>query len=197
MKSIVAASVLVLSTLSSNAELVNISSTASYSGNQRAIACTIVDTGTIMVSGMVMLFAFAEGDGASDPSIRAWSMRRDFTITNENWQAGFDMHSGGRSVHVDLSEIDKRNGNPYGSLLRSPARPNDAAIIFPALPGEAICVESFDRSGLPAPANVSISITDLNAIAFKSAQLKAKSLPLGTDELTPRALEELASELPE
>ncbi|GAD20924.1 hypothetical protein [Acidovorax sp. MR-S7] len=197
MKSIVAASVLVLSTLSSNAELVNISATAAFSGSQRAVACSIIDTGTIPIAGGVMLFIFAESDGASDASIRAWSLQRDLAVTNENWQAGFDMHGNGRTVHVALRDLDERNGNPYGTLLRSPARPSDAAVVFPALLGEAVCVESYDRSGAPAPVNVSISITDLNAIAFKSAQLKAKSLPLGTDELTPRALEELSSKLPE
>lgn len=197
MKSIVAASVLVLSTLSSNAELVNISATAAFSGSQRAVACSIIDTGTIPIAGGVMLFIFAESDGASDASIRAWSLQRDLAATNENWRDGFYLHGGGQSAYFSLRDLDEASGDPYGKLLRSPARPSDAAVIFPARIGEAVCVESYDRSGAPAPVNVSISITDLNAIAFKSAQLKAKSLPLGTDELTPRALEELASKLPE
>lgn len=196
MKSSLAAAALALSALSANAELVNISSTASYSGNQRALACTIIDTGTIPLAGGVMLFVFAEGDGASDASIRAWSLQRDLAVTNENWQNGFDMHGNGRTIHVALRDLDERNGNPYGTLLRSPARPSDAAVVFPALLGEAVCVESYDRSGTPSPTSVSISITDLNAIAFKSSELRAKSLAIGTDSLTPQALEQLAGQLP-
>jgi len=194
MRSIVLASILACSAMSSKAELMNISATAMYTGNQRAVACTIVDTGTIMISGMVMIIAFAEGNGSGDPGIKAWSLYRNLSFSNENWGDGEDMQVNGKTTHISLWDFDPTNGNPYKALLRSPMRATDAAVIISALPGEAICAESYDRSGASSPSTVSIAFTDLNAIAFKSAQMKMGRVAPVT--LTPGLIEEFARGLP-
>lgn len=192
MRSIVLASILALSAVSAKAELMNISATAMYTGNQRALACTIVDTGTTLSSGIVLIFAFAEGNGAGDPGIRVWSLYRNLSISNESWEDGFTLQVNGQTAHVSLREIDTRNGNPYASLLRSPMRKSDAAVVIPALPGEAICAESYDRSGA-APSTVSLAFTDINAIVFKSAEMKmGRVVP---NPVTPDTLEEMARAL--
>ena len=130
-----------------------------------------MDTGTTLASGIVMIFAFAEGNGGGDPSIRVWSLHRNLCIKNENWADGFDLQVNGQTRHVSLREIDTENGNPYGTLLRSPYRQNDAAVVIPAQLGEAICAESYDRSSA-APSTVNLAFTDINAIVFKSAEMK-------------------------
>lgn len=192
MRAIVLTSILALSTVSAKAELMNISATAMYTGNQRALACTIVDTGTTLLSGGVLIFAFAEGNGAGDPGIKVWSLYRNISASNESWGDGFTLQINGETAHVSLREIDTRNGNPYATLLRSPYRQNDAAVVMLALPGEAICAESYDRSGA-APTTVSLAFTDLNAIAFKSLEMKmGRVVP---NPVTPDTLEEMARAL--
>lgn len=193
MRSIVLASILVFSAASSKAELMNISATAMYTGTERAVACTIVDTGTTLVSGGVMIFAFAEGSGQGDPTIRVWSLHTNMTITNDDWANGFEFQYNGRTEHISLQQIDTRYGNPYATLLRSPYRQKDAAVIVPAGPGEAICAESYDRSGA-APTTVSLAFTDINAIVFRSAEIKmGQFIP---NPVTPEALEEIARNMP-
>lgn len=188
MKHALLATALAISISPAHAELMNISSTSRYSDADSAIACTIIDTGTIPVSGGVLLYVFAESNG-SDPSLRVWSLQRDLTVTNENWQDGFTLTGGGRTVHYDLSEFE--GGNPYATLLRSPARITDAAVMFPGLRGESFCAESYDRSGARNPVNVQIAITDLNAIAYRSVAYKALGMPVPDSAPTPDLLESL------
>lgn len=158
------------------ADLKNVSANGLNSNLEGFVACTIVDEGTTLLAGGVLLYAFAEARGNGDPQIRTWSLNRDIVITGDNWRDGMDFHVGGQTQHVSLRELDSEQGNPY-RFLRSPYQATDAAVLFPAKPGEAICAESRDKtSGALLP--VSVSITDMNSIAFlKSSPSKSKDSP--------------------
>ena len=190
MKSAILATALALAALSGRAELMNISANTTNTSTRSAIACTVVDRGTVVTndtSGMVILFVFAEGSGISDPDLRLWSLDYNYVITNNNWREGiFISVNGGAPQYLSLG-----NGSVY-TALRPPYRDQDAAIMTLARPGETFCVESRDRSGLgEMTMPVNISITDLNAIAYKSFALKNHSAP----EVDPAPLKELASEI--
>ncbi len=159
------------------ADLKNVSATGLSSNSQGFIACTIVDEGTTLLSGGVLLLAFAESRGNGDPAIRVWSLHRDLAITNDNWRDGMDFHAEGQTQRASLRELDDEEGNPY-RFLRNPNGVADAAVVFPARPGEAVCAESKDKiSGELLP--VSVSITDMNAILFlKSAPSITKTAPV-------------------
>ncbi|MBO9678436.1 MAG: hypothetical protein J7556_09365 [Acidovorax sp.] len=190
MKSAILATALALATISGNAELVNISANTTNTSTRSAIACTVVDRGTVVTndtSGMVILFVFAEGSGTSDPDLKVWSLNYNYTITNNNWREGiFISTNGGTPQYLSLG-----NGSVY-TALRPPYRDKDAAVMTLARPGETFCVESRDRSGMgDVPMPVNISITDLNAIMYKSFALKNHSAP----EIDPAQLKDLASQI--
>ena len=170
---VLAAAVMLAS--AAQAELKNVSANGLNSNMEGFVSCTIVDEGTRLLAGGVLLYAFAEARGSGDPLIRMWSLNRDLSITSDNWQNGMDYHAGGQTLHVSLRELDSEQGNPY-RLLRNPYGTADAAVVFPAMLNEAICAESRDKSsGALLP--VSVSITDMNAIAFKSSPSMAKTAP--------------------
>jgi len=175
MKKIAAFATAMVLALTAQADLKNVSANGLNSNLQGFVACTIVDEGTTLLAGGVLLYAFAEAQGNGNPLIRVWSLNRDLAITNDNWQDGIDIHEGGRTQHLSLREIDTEKGNPYGSLLRNPYKVTDAAAVFLARPGEAVCAESRDAtSGALLP--VSVAITDINSIAFfKSRPSMAKN----------------------
>lgn len=167
-----------------NAELMNISANSVQTGTQAAVACTIIDDGTTLLSGGgIMLFVFAEGSGAGDPDLRVWSLDRDYVTTNNNWGDGVDISVNGQAGHINLRDVDPNGGLVYPTLLRAPRRANDAAAFILVNRGEKICAQSLDRSGTGSSQAVSMSITDLNAIAFKSLAVKTEEeqgKPTGT-----------------
>jgi hypothetical protein len=173
MKRIVAMAALALAGVGANAELMNISAVGNQTGEQDVAACTIVDSGTTLVSGAVLLVAFAEARGDNDPDIRAWSLDRDYVTTNNNWADGIDVSANGQTGHINLREVDPNGGLLYPTLLRAPYNTRDAAVFIAANRGERICVQSFDRSGSGKANFVTLAITDINALTFKSGQLKS------------------------
>ena len=173
MKKLVATVALSLMGATANAELMNISASGYQTGAQDVAACTIVDTGTTLLSGTVLMCAFAEANGDNDPDLRAWSLDRDYVTTNNNWADGVDVSSNGQTGHINLREVDPNGGLLYPTLLRAPRNSRDAAVFIAAYRGERICVQTFDRSGTGKANIVALSVTDLNAIAFKSGALKA------------------------
>lgn len=171
MKKHLIASALALVCGLANAELTNIAAGANQTGTQSATVCTVIDAGTIPLSGgAVLLVVLAEGSG--DPDVRVWSMDRDYVTTNNNWGDGIDITVAGQTEHVSLRDVDPATGLLYPTLLRAPAKLSDAAAFVAARVGERICAVSFDRSGSGQQQFVALSITDLNAITFKSQQLK-------------------------
>jgi hypothetical protein len=170
MKKQIVASLMAAACGLASAELTNIAAGANQSATQAATVCTVVDAGTIPMSGSVLLVVLAEGSG--NPDVRVWSMDRDYVTTNNNWGDGIDVTSGGATGHISLREIDPDTGLFYPSLLRAPAKVTDAAAFVAAKVGERICAVSYDQSGDGQQHFVALSITDMNAIAFKSQQLK-------------------------
>jgi hypothetical protein len=166
---IVGAALAAVSALSS-AELVNISTNATQTATQAAVACTIVDTGTTLISGSVILVVLAEGNG--NPDLRVWSLNRDYVTTNNDWADGIDVTINGQTGHLNLRDVDPNGGLLYPTLLRAPVRQTDAAVFVSVLPGEAICASTLDKSGDGQVHAVTLSVTDMNAIVFKSLQLK-------------------------
>jgi hypothetical protein len=171
-RAIAATASMISASFAAQAELVNISSVGQHTASENAIACTIVDTGTTPINGAVLLVFFAEGNGAGNPNIRVWSLNRSYVATNENWMDGVDVTSNGATQHINLADVYPQDPLYYPSLLRAPYRPTDAAVFVAGLRGEAFCAESYDSSGLGTPQRVSISSTDMNAIIFKSMQVK-------------------------
>lgn len=171
-RAIAATAAMVSASFAAQAELVNISSTGQHTASENAIACTIVDTGTTLISGGVLLVFFAEGSGSGNPNIRVWSLNRSYMATNDNWMDGFDLTINGATRHINLADFNSADPLYYPTLLRAPRRPTDAAVLVAGIRGEAFCAESYDSSGLGTPQRVSISSTDMNAIIFKSMQVK-------------------------
>ena len=173
MKKLIAMVAIALAGGTASAELMNISAGGYQTGVQDVAACTIVDTGTTLVSGTVLMFAFAEAIGDNDPDLRAWSLDRDYVTTNNNWADGVDVSSNGQTGHINLREVDPNGGLLYPTLLRAPRNSRDAAVFIAAYRGERICVQTFDRSGTGKANTVALSVTDLNALTFKSGVLKS------------------------
>ncbi len=173
MKKLLIGAVLTLASAMASAELMNISSGAYQTDSQDALACTIVDDGTILISGRVMLFVFAEGEGDGNPNLRVWSLDREYVTLNNNWGDGFDVTINGQTTHINLRDIDPNGGLVYPSILRAPRRASDAAAFVLANRGEKICAQSLDTSGTGKQQRVAISLTDMNAIAYKSLQKSA------------------------
>lgn len=173
MKRLLIGAAMALASAMANADLMNISAGGLHSDAQRAVACTIVDDGTVLISGRVALFVFAEGEGEGDPDLRVWSLDRDSVYTSNNWGDGFDVTLNGQTTHINLRDIDPNGGLVYPTLLRAPRRANDAAAFVLANRGEKVCAQSFDKSGTGKQQSVAISITDLNAIAYRSLQARA------------------------
>lgn len=173
MKRFLIGTVLASASAMASAELMNISAGGLHTDTQRAVACTIVDDGTVLISGRVALFVFAEGEGEGDPDLRVWSLDRDSVYTSNNWGDGFDVTLNGQTTHINLRDIDPNGGLLYPTLLRAPRRAKDAAAFVLANRGEKVCAQSFDKSGTGKQQAVALSITDLNAIAYKSLQVKA------------------------
>lgn len=173
MKRFVAMAALASSVVAANAELMNIASGAYQTDSQDVVACTIVDDGTILISGRVMIFVFAEGEGEGNPNLRVWSLDREYVTLNNNWGDGFDVTINGQTTHINLRDIDPNGGLVYPSILRAPRRASDAAAFVLANRGERICAQSLDTSGTGKQQRVAISLTDMNAIAYKSMQKSA------------------------
>lgn len=174
MKKLIAMVAIALTGGTASAELMNISAGGYQTGVQDVAACTIVDTGTTLVSGTVLMFAFAEAIGDNDPDLRAWSLDRDYVTTNNNWADGVDVSSNGQTGHINLREVDPNGGLLYPTLLRAPRNSRDAAVFIAAYRGERICVQTFDRSGTGKANTVALSVTDLNALTFKNGVLKSE-----------------------
>lgn len=173
MKRLLAVTAMAAASGFANAELMNISATGMQTGTQDAVACTIIDDGTTLLSGGVLLFVFAEGSGDSDPDLRVWSLDRNYSAKNNNWGDGVDLSFNGQTTHINLRDADPNGGLVYPTLLRSPARAKDAAAFILVNRLERICAQSLDRSGTGKSQPVSISITDINALTFKSQPLKS------------------------
>lgn len=171
-RTIASVAAMLAASFGAQAELVNISGTGMHTASDNAMACTIVDTGTTLISGAVLLVFFAEGYGPGNPNIRVWSLNRSYMVTNENWMDGLDITRDGVTQHINLADVYPQDPLYYPTLLRAPYRTTDAAVFVAGLRGEVFCAESYDRSGLGTPQRVSISATDMNAIMFKSMQLK-------------------------
>lgn len=174
MKRMMVASMMALACGLANAELTNIAAGANQTATQSATVCTVVDAGTIPLNGSVLLVVLAEGGG--DPDVRVWSMDRDYVTTNNNWGDGIDITVAGQTQHINLRDVDPDGGLLYPTLLRAPAKLSDAAAFVAARVGERICAVSFDRSGTGQQQFVALSITDMNAITFKSQQLRLLGL---------------------
>lgn len=170
MKKQIAAAALALVSSLVSAELVNISTNATQSATQAAVACTIVDTGTNLISGSVILVVLAEGSG--NPDLRVWSLNRDYVTTNNDWADGIDVSVNGQTGHLNLRDVDPNGGLLYPTLLRAPVKQTDAAAFVSVLPGEAVCASTLDKSGDGQLHTVTLSMTDMNAIVFKSQQMK-------------------------
>lgn len=189
-KSLAAATALACS-FAAHAELTNISGTGQHSATDSALACTIVDTGTSLINGAVLLVFFAEGYGAGNPNIRVSSLDRSYVTTNSDWKDGLDITRNGVTQHVNLADVYPADPLYYPSLLRAPARTTDAAVFVAALRGERFCAESLDTSGLNTTQRVSISVTDMNAIVFKSLETKRGDVQVGDSSPITNAIEAL------
>lgn len=174
--------------LSAQAELVNISGTGLHTANESAMACTVIDTGTTLINGAVLVVFLAEGNGPSNPNIRVWSLDRSYITTNENWKDGLDISRNGVSQHINLADIYPRDPLYYPTLLRAPYQETDAAVFVAGLRGERFCAESFDKSGSGATQRVSISATDMNAVLYKSLPVKRANVSIQDESPIARAL---------
>lgn len=186
-KILAAAAALITGAGTSHAELVNISASGTHSTTERALACTVIDSGTTLINGAVLVVFFAEGAGSGDPDIRVWSLDRPYSTSNNNWKEGFDLTFNGNTQHIDLATIYPAEPLYYPAILRAPARPNDAAVFVAATRGERFCAESFDRSGVGTP-RVSVSGTDINAIIYKSMPVKRANISVQDDSPVANAL---------
>lgn len=171
----------------SHAELVNISASGTHSGTERALACTVVDSGTTLINGAVLIVFLAEGAGSGDPDIRVWSLDRSYSTSNNNWRDGLDITVNGTTQHLDLAQIYAPDPLYYPTILRAPNRTNDAAVFVAASRGERFCAESFDKSGVGLP-RVSISATDMNAVLYKSMPVKGGNIGILDDSPVANAL---------
>lgn len=172
MKKVVTGIALAVMSLMANAELMNISANGVQTADQGATACTIVDTGTVPIDGTALLIVLAEGSG--NPDLLVWSMDRLYESRNKDWADGVDVTVPGLTYHLNLREMDA--GLVYPTFLRAPTKLTDAAVFLFARLGERICATTYDRSGSAKSNLVSLSITDINAITFKSQKLKLMGL---------------------
>ena len=176
MKKLIAMATLALAGATVHAELMNISGTAVQTAADNAIACTMIDTGTTLINGGVLLVFFAEGSGQGNPNIRVWSLDRSYVTSNDNWRDGLDITRDGVTRHVNLADVYPQDPLYYPSLLRAPYQNTDAAVFVAGLSGERFCAESYDKSGVGTPQRVSISATDMNAILYKSLRVKGANV---------------------
>jgi len=156
---------LMLAASAAHAELMNISATATHSASDlQGIACTIVGTTGPLYRGTKILFVFAESAGTSrDTKVRVSSLKYNLVVTNEDWRKPWSIN--GESFVHD-SEI------LYSSFLRTPNKPTDAALIYFADPGEAVCAYSNEQTSDGGQYAVQIAFNDMTA-AFTAAGFKA------------------------
>lgn len=164
---------LLLAASAAHAELMNISATATHSASGlQGIACTIVGTTGPLYRGSKILFVFAESAGNSrDTKIRVSSLKYDLVVTNEDWRKPWSMNG---EAFVHEAEI------LYSTFLRTPYKPTDAAIVYFADPGEAVCAFSNEQTSDSGQYPVQIAFNDMTA-AFAAAGFK--SAPAGVADL--------------
>ena len=157
---------IVLAAGSANADLMNISATAMHTASSlQGIACTIAGTSGPLYRGSKILFVFAESAGnGRDTKMRVSSLKYDLTLTNEDWRKPYMLN--GVAYNHDSEGL-------FSSFLRTPYKSTDAAVIYFADPGEAVCVYSNEQTSDTAQYQVQISITDrtdvITAAGLKSA----------------------------
>ncbi|RYH66084.1 MAG: hypothetical protein EON54_05250 [Alcaligenaceae bacterium] len=174
-----------------NAELMNIAAGGVQTADQGVTACTIVDSGTVPLDGTSLLIVLAEGSG--NPDLLVWSMDRLYESRNKDWADGVDVIRPGESFHVNLRDMDP--GLVYPTFLRAPTKLTDAAVFVFARLGERICATTYDRSGAGTSNFVALSITDINAIMFKSQKMKLMGLEDMRPDPREAALREMAGKV--
>jgi hypothetical protein len=155
---------LILAASAAHAELMNISATATHSASDlQGIACTIVGTTGPLYRGSKILFVFAESAGnGRDPKVRVSSMKYDLVVANEDWRKPWFLNG---EAFVHDAEI------LYSSFLRTPYKPTDAALIYFADPGEAVCAYTNEQTSDGGQYAVQIAFNDITA-AFTAAGFK-------------------------
>ncbi|MBL8443804.1 MAG: hypothetical protein JNK52_07110 [Zoogloeaceae bacterium] len=161
-----------LVTTSAMAELTNISASGQHTTTQSQIACTIAAQVTPTFNGTYIIFAFAEGTTAnSNPKMRVESLDFATVVANDDWQSRILIN--GIDSGLTPSEIDAL----YSNLLRRPARPQDAAILYFIRPNERVCAFSNEEGGSVTSGGVNMSITDVTRtfLAVATASPNGKS----------------------
>lgn len=152
-----------------SADMLNISTTGYHSANTPQIACSIVSTGQPTYEGYRVLIVFAEKyDNGSDPLVLATSLSRTYEVHNFDWQD---------TSYVNDVAIDPFDTvGVYSTYLRLPKAVFDAALVYYALPGEAVCAYSWEEGSGGAMVGVSVSITDVtkNVLASNGTELERR-----------------------
>ena len=163
------------------ADLLNISTTTIQSQNTSAIACTIVGTTGNTWQGLKVLQVMSEAQqGDSNPVLVAELLENGETLANDNWTGPW-----------------LANGTPnpapspafFQALLRTPAGPNDAALVASVPPGWRLCVHSREVSGGDALRRVQVAVTDVTDAAIrviggtKDYPASVRGIPAGTPNL--------------
>lgn len=146
---------LVASAGSTQAQLLNVSSTSLQSQQTPAIACAIVASSGPLWRGMKTLMVFAEAaQGGSNPTLTVEYLGTPERGTNDNWTGNANING---QVMAPLSAAT------YAALLRAPAGPNDAALLLSAYPGTRVCAYSREVSGGSSLYAAQVAITDVTA----------------------------------
>lgn len=139
-----------------HADLKNISSSGVHSAtNLEAVACTIVGYGGPLYRGKKILYVFAESTGnGRDPMLKVSSLKYNRVVQNDDWEEEY---------HINGSVQPPVPATLYTSVLRAPRWATDAAVIYFADPGEAVCAFTKEYANDSNLYQVQISLTDVTA----------------------------------
>lgn len=164
MKKCVISMGMVLAAGAAQADLLNISSGTMHSAsNLQGIACTIVGATGPLFQGTKILYVFAESMGnGRDPVLKVSSLRYNRVLQNDDWQ---------RSWYLNGAAQTPVPASLYSTYLRLPKRATDAAVIYFAEPGEAVCAFTNEYAEDSNLYQVQISITDVtSAVGTRSTK---------------------------
>ncbi len=156
-----------------HADLKNISAGGVHSAtNLEAIACTIAGYDGASYRGTKVLYIFAESMGTGrDPMLKVSSLKYNYVMQNDDWEEEYYVNGSARTpVPASL----------YSSFLRIPKRATDAAVIYFADPGEAVCAFTKEYANDGNLYQVQISITDVTA-AITAAGIRSSANDAAVD----------------